>query len=476
MKNTTIKLFASSKMPKKRLIPMSVMIATLGMTATAHADSTDSDLSDLWNNGHFTMDDRLRYESVNVDKPLPTDTIKNAEAWTLRIRPGFQTGVWNGFSAAVEGEGNINLNHQFNSTRNGDTTYASVVDPKTLDFTQLLLKYAYSPQFNMSVGRQVITLDDQRFIGSVSWRQNEQTFDAASFNMKPSDDVGFYYAYINRINTIFGSEEIKPTENNAQLGHVNSDSHIFQLKYTPSTLINAVAYGYLLDLDKYSISPTALAGTNSDKTFGLRVTGAESPFRYALEFANQSNYGSNPVHYSANYYLIEGTMAVPQFSLIPDLDFTGGYEVLGNDSNATSSVKGAPKRFSFQTPLGTKHAFNGFDDTFLTTPAYGLVDTYIDTSAKIPTLIGNSKVKVSATYHWYSAAEGSSQYGQEFDLVMNAPISLPKSVPLKGAFSVIAKYAHYTATDNAATDPFPIAKNGGNRDNDKLWLELDYKY
>jgi hypothetical protein len=169
-------------------------------------------------------------------------------------------------------------------------------------------------------------------------------------------------------------------------------------------------------------------------------------------------------------------MAVPQLTLIPDLDFTGGYEVLGNDSSVTSSAVGAPKRFSFQTPLGTKHAFNGFDDTFLTTPAYGLVDTYIGTSAKIPTMIGNSKVKVAATYHWYSSAEGSSKYGQEFDLVLNAPISFPKSVPMKGAFSVTTKYAHYTATDNSATDVYPIAKNGGNRDNDKLWLELDYKY
>jgi hypothetical protein len=31
---------------------------------------------------------------------------------------------------------------------------------------------------DLTLGRQRINLDDQRFVGSVGWRQNEQTFDA----------------------------------------------------------------------------------------------------------------------------------------------------------------------------------------------------------------------------------------------------------------------------------------------------------
>ena len=456
----------------KRLLSVSILVAMSSVSVRSHAD--DSDVSNLWNNGKFTLDSRLRYEGVNLDQSLPADTVKDANAWTLRIRPGFQTGIWNGLSAAVEASANINLNDKFNSTRNGETDYATVVDPKNVDFTQLNIKYAYSPTFNMTVGRQLINLDNQRFIGAVAWRQNVQTFDAASFNVKPTEDVGFYYAYINRVNTIFGESDIKPTPNNAQRGHVNSNSHLFQFKYSLTPLLNAVAYGYLLDLDKYSVTPTTLPATNSNKTFGIRATGAYAPFRYAFEYAKQSDFGSNPLRYSADYYLIEGTVAVSKFKALPDLDFTGGYEVLGNDSNVTSSVLGAPKRFAFQTPLATKHIFNGFADLFLATSVFGLVDTYIGTSFKIPTMIGNNKIKVAATYHWYSSDEGSSKYGQEFDLVLSSPIALPKSVP--GALSIVTKYARYTATDNAATDAFPIIKNGGNRDTDKVWLQLDYKY
>jgi len=393
-------------------------------------------------------------------------------AWTARIRPGFQTGVWNGFSGVVEGEGTAELNDHFNSTRNGETNYATVADPKSIELNQLYLKYAYSPQFDITVGRQRINLDNQRFIGGAAWRQNEQTFDAVSLSIKPTKELGLYYAYIDHINTFFGSEDIKPTDNNAQKGRYDCDSHLIQLKYAPDALLNAVAYGYFLDLDKYSVAPTALAGTNSNKTIGLRLTGNKAPFRYALEYAYQTDYGSNPLHYSADYYLIEGTVAAPQFKALPDLDFTAGYEVLGNDSSVTSSAKGAPKRFAFQTPLGTKHKFNGYDDVFLNTPAYGLADMYIGASAKIPTLIGNNKIKVETTYHWYSSTEGSSDYGQEFDLVLSSPLNIPKSIPLKGTFNLVGKYAYYGATDNSAKDLLPITKNGGNRDTEKFWLQF----
>lgn len=465
-----------SKTPRKTLLCTSMMLAVIGFCATTQTASADGDLSNLWLNGKFTLDGRLRFERVDVDKQIPSDTVKNASAWTARIRPGFQTGVWNGFSGVVEGEATAELNDHFNSIRNGETGYAVVSDPENLELNQLYLKYAYSPKFDLTVGRQRINLDNQRFVGGVAWRQNEQTFDAVSLNLKPTKELGLYYAYIDQVNTIFGTEDIKPKFNNAQIGRVDSNSHLLQLKYAPTPLFNAVAYGYLLDLDKYSVSPTALAGTNSNKTFGLRVTGADAPFKYALEYARQSDYGSNPLQYSADYYLIEGTMAIPQFKAVPDLDVTAGYEVMGNDSSVSSSKVGAPKRFAFQTPLGTKHKFDGYSDVFLTTPAYGLIDTYVGTSGKIPTLIGNNKVKFEATYHWFTSAEGSSQYGQEFDLALSSPINLPKAVPMKGTFSAVTKFSHYMASANAPKDAFPITKNGGNRDTDKLWLQLDYKY
>src|SRR3546814_18226061 len=55
----------------------------------------------------------------------------------------------------------------------------------------------------VTVGRQRINLDDQRFVGSVGWRQNEQTFDAARLESTFGPvQVDATYAWSNR--TIYG--------------------------------------------------------------------------------------------------------------------------------------------------------------------------------------------------------------------------------------------------------------------------------
>ncbi|MEZ5303023.1 MAG: alginate export family protein [Verrucomicrobiales bacterium] len=58
----------------------------------------------------------------------------------------------------------------------------------------------------MTVGRQEIALGDQRFIGTVGWRQNEQTLDAARLRFQPHSDLWIDYAYVWRVNRIFGEQ------------------------------------------------------------------------------------------------------------------------------------------------------------------------------------------------------------------------------------------------------------------------------
>ena len=67
---------------------------------------------------------------------------------------------------------------------------------------------------------------------------------------------------------------------------------------------------------------------------------------------------------------------------------------------------------SFQTPLATKHAFNGWADKFLlATPANGLVDAYLTATGKV------AGIKLLATYHMFSSDEGGDDYGSELDLL-----------------------------------------------------------
>ena len=53
------------------------------------------------------------------------------------------------------------------------------------------------------VGRQVITLDDHRFVGHVGWRQDRQTFDAVSAKYAATDNLELFYSYLYKRNRIF---------------------------------------------------------------------------------------------------------------------------------------------------------------------------------------------------------------------------------------------------------------------------------
>lgn len=324
----------------------------------------------------FSLDSRLRYELVDQDNQL-----KNADAWTLRLRPSLETGSWHGLSAFVQGEGTVEINDHFNSTRNAETNYSTVPDPQNLQLNQAYLKYAYSPKFDLSIGRQAINLDNQRFVGSVAWRQNDQTFDAISLNIKPCKEFGLYYAYIDQVNTIFGSEDVKPKFVAAQDGKQNSQIHLIQAKMNYNPLLNATLYGYLMDFEDLSAW--------SNQTYGLRLTGKKNNFRYVAEYAKQSEYAEQPINYDADYYELElGYSITDQGSALGEI--TLGYEVLGSDDG----------KIAFQTPLATKHKFNGWADLFLTTPVNGLTDLYISSSFNV-----FGKGKLGTELHQYRSDE-----------------------------------------------------------------------
>ena len=56
----------------------------------------------------------------------------------------------------------------------------------------------------VTTGRQRINLDDQRFVGSSGWRQNEQTFDAARVEATILKNLKADVTYAWSVRTIWG--------------------------------------------------------------------------------------------------------------------------------------------------------------------------------------------------------------------------------------------------------------------------------
>ena len=83
-------------------------------------------------------------------------------------------------------------------------------------------------------------------------------------------------------------------------------------------------------------------------------------FLYTLEYASQDS-TAGTVKNSADYWFAEGGIG------LKGITAKLGYEVLGSDNG----------NYGFSTPLATLHAFNGWADQFLNTPAQGLEDLYI---------------------------------------------------------------------------------------------------
>jgi len=377
---------------------------------------------------------RTRYEDVTQDKFNSPDEL-TADAWTTRLRLSYQSGAWNGFGMFLEMDDVSEMQHKIdykdapqdyspldNPSKAGDT--AVIADPVGTELNQGFISYT---DFNnqVKVGRQRLILDNSRFVGNVGWRQNEQTYDGVSFTNKSIRYTNLTYAYIKNVNRIFGDDN--PTQ-----GDQNHKSHIINASYTGFSAGKLIGYAYLLDV--YGPVPASKAA--SSDTLGVRWQGTASDmFTYNLEYAMQRDAGINEDK-DADYMLAEGTVNVSRFAI------TLGYELLGSDDGT----------YGFATPLATLHAFNGWADKFLATPATGLEDKYLNVGFNV---IG---AQAMVSYHKFDADEGDNDYGSEIDL------SLSKKF---GATVWTAKYAQYAEGDEISA---------GFTDTTKFWLMADWNF
>ena len=411
---------------KPTLLSLAIASATLAQGAFAAEE-----LSNLFTQGKPILDARYRFENVDQNNDL-----RDANAQTLRTRAGFQSGQWYGLSGLLEVDNVSRIGDDaYNSTRNGQKEYAVVADPDGTEVNQALLRYDHKLG-SAVLGRQRINLDNQRFIGSVAWRQNEQTFDGALTQLKPLDGLTLSYAYLDQVNTVFGPDNGR-YDNLTNPANIDGHSHLINAQYVFMPQLTATAYSYLLDLDNIAVAPTAAEGTLSSQTSGLRLNGVVAGVSYALEYAQQKDYGDNPLELDSEYYLAELGYTLKGVQL------KAGYEVLGGDNGSGNRA--------FQTPLATKHAFQGWADQFLTTPADGIEDAYLGVTAP---LLGGT---LQAWYHDFSTEQGSDEYGNEIDLSYAHPIP-----GVKGLVGLL-KYATYDSDDKARTV-----------DTDKVWLQLQY--
>ena len=383
--------------------------------------------------GGFTLrplvDARLRYEHVDQEG-LP----EQADALTVRMRTGLEAAIVSGFSLLAEAEATLPIVADYDSGTNRRTAFPIVADPANVELNRLQLRYRRDQALTATLGRQRIELDDQRFVGSVGWRQNEQTFDAVRLEARPGPfSLDLSYAW--SVRTIFGvtAQELPPGSANRQSIH---GDNVFAGAGVTLGPVQARAFAYLVDQDEDGRRQF------SSQSYGLRATAAlplgPARLNLAASYARQSDHAGNPRDFSADYLALEAG------STLSDFTVTAGYELLGADDGAPFT--------SFQTPLATLHRFNGWADKFLVTPPDGLRDlwfTLAHTFAELPMLPG---LQASVTWHGFRSDRLGRDYGSEWDAQLGFRIRRAR---------LLVKYADYRA-DGFATDTR------------KFWLQLEW--
>ena len=364
-------------------------------------------------NGKFWTEFRYRYEFVDQGN-LP----KDARASTLKNKTGVESGFFHGFRAGIEGEFVIDVGPEdFNNTINGKTQFPVVADVQSAEVDQAYLESQNIPGVALLGGRYLENLDNERYVGSVAWRQNDQTFDGAKATITAVSAVTGLYAYIGNVNRIFSDE--------LPVGNVASNTHLFHLESKPMPIGTLTGYTYLIDL--FDLDPL------SNASYGGFLKGKQSvghgfEYQYRLEYARQTNYGDNPVDYEVNYARIEQGLSWSGFTtaLI--------YELLGSDNGVAA----------FQTPLATGHIFNGLADVFLVTPPTGLQDFYVEAKYKVSSKSGGplsyfDGLLVLAQCHEFRSAVQDLDYGSELDFYAY--------LPFRNGIYAQLMYANYQADE-----------------------------
>ena len=391
-------------MNKNKFTLSLITAAILAAPSAFAADTFASGITEALSESKAKLSFRARYEGVDQD-----GIDKDANALTIKSRFTIETGSYQNFSLGLEVDNVSALVDNYNSKINGNTQYPVVADPKGTDVNQGYIKYANNG-FSAVVGRQRILHNNQRFVGGVGWRQNEQTYDGVRVQYE-ADALSADYSYIHNVNNI--------VEKN-----LSGEFHLANLGYKINKNHKVSAFTYILDFNA--------AAANSSSTYGALYNGNFGPVIVNASAATQSDNADNPNDYTATYLNAEVGYKADAVTVL------AGYELLGSDNGV-----------GFNTPLATKHKFQGWADKFLGTPAEGIEDIYLTVKGAV------SGVKLSATYHDLSSDVDGIDYGTEIDLV--AAYKINKN------YGILAKFAAYDADDHVT-------------DTNKLWIQATAKF
>ena len=311
-----------------------------------------------------------------------------------------------------------------------------MADPENYVLNRLQLENTSLPGTTVTIGRQRIVLDDQRFVGNSGWRQNEVTYDAVRLVNTSIRDLTIDLTHLDKVHRVYGVDSPQ--------GTYTGGSTLVNLRYA-SPLGRLTGFAYLIGFDPIAGLTGGLdPRRGSTSTYGARLAGewpvGAARWGYVASYATQEARGDNPLDLTNAYALAELHASAAGFTL------TGGDENMHGNGVA-----------GFATPLATAHLFDGWVDKFLTTPADGLDDRYGSLAWNRRTTLGLASLTATLVYRGFRDERLGTSFGREWDGALAGRWR---------RYTALLQYGSYRA---APDTPPAVARSAA-----KFWAQLEY--
>ena len=412
--------------PKRNAVRTAALLAGALAAAVAVAQQPEDafSLGESLARGRFTLELRPRYNRIE-ESVYPETT----QGGTVRASAGWRSAPYRGLRLTVEA---IHADHFGSKSFNDDpallgvSPYPLLPDPRYTGLNQAHVEYAGLEGLRLRVGRQIVRVDNQRWVSDNDFRQIPQVFDGISLVHTGVENVELAAAHYWRVRSTSGvSASLKLS--------------VLRAAWNPLPGHSLSAYGYFHDQAQNGAF-TGFAD-NSYRVAGAKAEGASRALGsievpYIVEYAQQRPYADGNARVNANYWRAGAGLASAHWTLRFDQEVKGSNE----------------GRYGLQMPLTDFYAFNGWTLHFFNTPRQGLRDRWLTLRYAL------GPVTLHGETHRFHSDRGGIDLGREHDLGVTYVLNENSVVRLQ----------HARYEPGAANPDDPTIR--------KTWLTVSYTY
>jgi hypothetical protein len=283
----------------------------------------------------------------------------------------------------------------------------------------------FNPEWNIKLGRQVFSYDDERILGDLDWNNAARKHDAILLSFEKTKFTANLALAYNQ-----NAEKVTSTFYDNLLSQPYKGMEFLWMKYKFTDALAVSFLGMNLDIQNRidsSVSHLQTVGGNVFyKKQRLNITGT-----YYYQMGNKPVKNSSSIKTNA-------WMAAAKVDYNIDKRFGIG---VGSDFLSGSNMNSTSAKVTYFNPLyGTHHKFYGFMDYFYVSSPHknvGLWDSYLNlklnATEKLSWQLALHHFEAAAKIIDYSGAQANATLGNELDLTFNYQVM--RDVKLSGGYS-----------------------------------------